>query len=150
MYGQRFVREYGEKPSYPWLQMLDELTDDDCAVAFDRIRKASPKFPPNVGEFGEFAGKGGGVRYLGVPETADEKQRRIGHVQASPEVRDRALADIRARIGRGPEPEPEPEPAEVKPRNPILEHGCTCAPDGTGAACACCVEWQRVMREGAT
>lgn len=151
MYGERFVREFGPTPSQPWLAALDELTDEQCGAALTSLRKAASKWVPTLGEFLEHAGKGDGVRYLGVPETAEQKQRRIGHVKASPEVAARHLANMRRRLPATP-PEVVTTMAAAAPmqRNPILERGCTCAPDGTGAACECCIEWQRVMREGTT
>lgn len=148
MYGERFVREFGPTPSQPWLAALDELTDEQCGAALTSLRKAASKWVPTLGEFLEHAGKGDGVRYLGVPETAEQKQRRIGHVRASPETAARHLAHMRAKLGPMPAPEPEPDPLEDKPRNPILAKGCTCTDDGP--ACECCIEWQRVMREGIT
>lgn len=101
LYGAAFQQAYGEAPNAVWLDAIAGLTDEECAAGFRRLRDEPRRFPPNLTEFlGACRPKAAGVRFLGVPVTAQERARMLAPPdrRAKPHVIENWLQRIRARL----------------------------------------------------
>lgn len=68
MYGERFVKSYGEFPPKIWAQCINRMTNDHIAKSLANLGKAGSPHPPSLPEFYS-AGKTSGVRYAGGPSS---------------------------------------------------------------------------------
>ena len=65
-YGAAFVSQYGEEPTLTWAEMLKELSPEQFAHGFSRLKDRDSAFPPNPGEFLALCRQGdGGYAYSG-------------------------------------------------------------------------------------
>ena len=96
IFGTSFITIYGETPSRLWVEAIGGLTDAECRHGIDEVARQRREFPCNLTEFVDLCKpKSPGVRYLGVPETAEQKK--LGHERkrASPEVAKKHLDHMR-------------------------------------------------------
>ena len=63
MYGERFVRAYGDYPPKIWAQLINRMSDDQIKQSLAMLGKHYPH-PPSMPEFYS-AGKTPGVRFAG-------------------------------------------------------------------------------------
>lgn len=151
-FGTAFVQQFGDVPPRMWIRAIASLTDEQIARGLDAIAKSDRPFPPNLSQF-VGACRPSSPRYLGVPETPLDIERRISAPKANPEhaaaciarSRQAIAASIAARPFAGThkprERERAPDDLEL-PSNPLLGVGCSCNSAGT---CPCCQAWRDRM-----
>jgi len=99
---------YGGEPSALWLAAIAELTDEQVMAGLKRLATGAPReYPCNLPEFvNACKPRSDGVRYLGVPETQQERQLRLSRQKADPETAGHHLQSIRRKLRasrRGPD-----------------------------------------------
>ena len=101
MYGPRWINDYGDSPPKMWCQLFDNLEDKHIAQAIAMLTKHPPSdrkgntYLPSMPQFYQ-AARGASGRYLGVPETSQQRRLRLEHGKASPEIAERWIDKIRA------------------------------------------------------
>jgi hypothetical protein len=104
LYGQSFVTIYGQSPGYLWVNAIAGLTDQQCRVGLNQLTKEKRSFPANLTEFVDACRPGAGSpRFLGVPETAAQRQKRLAKPRPRREHIDACLARMRSSLGRASE-----------------------------------------------
>jgi hypothetical protein len=51
MHGDRFLREYGEKPNRTWIEAIDRMSDEQVIAALRRLAEQNRAHPPTLPEF---------------------------------------------------------------------------------------------------
>ena len=51
MHGDRFLREYGEKPNRTWLEAIDRMSDEQVIASLRRLAEQNRAHPPTLPEF---------------------------------------------------------------------------------------------------
>ncbi len=51
MYGQRFLRDYGDEPTETWIRATDNLTNEQIRSALVNLAKSNNPHPPTLPEF---------------------------------------------------------------------------------------------------
>lgn len=136
IYADLWTKDHGEQPppmptdgSAPslWLLTLANLTPEELARGFKALIEQGKRYPPSLSEFYALCRpKPAGVRYLGRPI---DRRKLLAPRVASPEVRERCLAEIRKTLAGRDEPEPHTE-------RPIwTRRSCTCRGEGTCDTC---------------
>ena len=54
-YGSAFVSQYGDQPSWTWLDALSDLSTADYGVGISKLKTRDSSFPPNPAEFHSLA-----------------------------------------------------------------------------------------------
>lgn len=128
-----------------WVEAVDELTDEECRRALTKARRRGGAFPCNLGEFVELAGRGNrhGPTYLGVPESAEDRQARLSAPPATRSFVDDCLARMRGHLPPRPQPSTVPHEPGAIPRDPRIASGCTCRPGEP--LCDVCTAWRERM-----
>jgi len=78
MFAKAFLRENGDEPTVLWQQAIWRLTDAQIATGLANLGNDGLKFPPNLSQFLEACKRSKPVRYLGVKQLPDLRER--GHM----------------------------------------------------------------------
>jgi len=101
LYGQSFVTIYGQQPTSLWLEKIAGLTDEQVGQGLIRLGDKPRAYPANLTEFVEACRPTpGSPRFLGVPETAEQRRKRLSAPRAKREHVDAKLANMRAALQR--------------------------------------------------
>jgi hypothetical protein len=55
-YGAAFLSQYGDRPTWAWLEALQDLSVADYGTGMAALKNRTSSFPPNPGEFRAMAG----------------------------------------------------------------------------------------------
>jgi hypothetical protein len=73
LYGSAFTAAYGDEPSPLWAAAIAELSDEQCRKGLASLAREAREYPANLTQFvAACRPKSPGVRFLGVPLTADQ------------------------------------------------------------------------------
>lgn len=91
-----FINQLGEKPPTMWRRAIDGMSDNQLKRALDAMAKTPREYRGRVPTLPEFWNAGQAPQhYLGVPETDEQEQKRLGIVRASPEFAAKYLEKMR-------------------------------------------------------
>jgi hypothetical protein len=103
MHGDRFLREYGEKPNRTWIEAIDRMSDEQVIAALRRLAEQNRAHPPTLPEFVS-AGTTKPKNQFGldyVPEVYREhRHERLLDAPRDDEAARKHLAAMRAALGR--------------------------------------------------
>lgn len=144
LYGAAFERNQGPEPSPLWLELLENVTDEQCVKAFAHLRdKRKETWPPNVVEFKQIVMPPSvGVRHLGVPLTDEQRKNLLPppEQQAPVSTREFYLAKMRRTL-KVPPTERDKQAATLE----AAEAACYCHRVPDGETCAVCRDWEARM-----
>ena len=98
-----FTRQLGDEPPLMWRRSIDRMNDDQLRRALNQMatEDRGAKFLGRIPTLPEFNAAGRAPQqYLGVPETEDQRQKRISVVRASPEVAAKYIKKMKVSVGR--------------------------------------------------
>jgi hypothetical protein len=144
LFGAAFERNQGSAPTPLWLELLENVTDEQCIKAFEFLRdKRKETWPPNLVEFKQVVMPPSvGVRYLGVPLTEAQLKNLLPspEKQAPVSTRDFYLAKMRRTL-HVPPTERDAAASTLE----AAEAQCRCNEIPDGEQCVACRDWESRM-----